>query len=262
MRTRISIVMLVTGAVLAVSPSAHAGSDCTYDAGTETVTVIPGGASRATLFVASGDEIKVRFSGGTELDCGDATTANTTSIIVDATSADEVLSISQNGAGGKFPRAIAFTIQAEGGLDLFRLIGSSGRDSFRFGVDPADSGVIPAADLYPTGPARIRLLGVEFLSARMLAGNDSVTGRPGEGFDGPLAMALDAAGNGGADTVIGGVAGDVLSGGRGPDIVKGLAGADFLFGGGGDDKLGGGPGVDRCIDGPGNDRLRGCESSD
>lgn len=259
MRARIAIVVSVTVAIFAVPPSAQAGSACTYDAATETVTVIPGGASRTTVFVAAGDEIRVRFD-SSEFDCGDATTENTTAIVVDGTNLDEVTSISQNGAGGKFPRTISFEIRADDGTDFFRLIGSSGPDSFRFGVDPADSGVLPAADLYPSGPARIRLLGVEFLSARMLGGKDSVTGRPGAGFDGPLATALEAEGNGGADTVIGGSGGDVLSGGRGPDIVRGLAGGDFLFGEGGDDTLGGGPGVDFCIDGPGNDRLRGCEN--
>jgi Ca2+-binding RTX toxin-like protein len=258
MRARISIVVSIAVVTLAASASVQAGSACTYDPGTDRVSVIPGGASRTVVFVGPGGEIKASF-GDTEFDCGDATTANTTSIVLDASSADEVLRISQNGAGGLFPPTISFVVQAEGGLDFFRLIGSSGPDSFRFGVDPADDGVAPAADLYATGDPRIRLLDVEFLSARMLGGNDSVTGKPGADFDGPLPIALDAAGAGGADIVIGGSDDDRLSGGRGGDTVKGLAGGDVLFGGSGNDDLGGGPGVDDCNPGPGNDRVRGCE---
>lgn len=254
MRARISIVVSVAVAMLAVSPSVQAGSECTYDEGTDSVTVIVGGASRTRLFVDTGGDIKVNFNGA-ETDCGDATTANTTSININGTSNPEAVTVSQNGAG-LFPPSISFLIRAEGGIDPFRLIGSSGADTFRFGIFDGPA----AADLYGNGTARIALIDVESFSARMLGGADSVTGRPGAGFDGPLTMALEAAGNGGQDIVIGGTVGDRLSGGGSVDNVKGLAGGDALFGGGDDDNLSGGPGFDDCNGGPGDDRLRGCES--
>jgi len=256
MRTRIPIVVSVVVAILAVSPGVQAGSSCTYDPNIDQVTALPGGSSTTRLFVDSGGEIKVKFE-GTEYDCGDATTTNTTGILLDGHPGDESLSVSQNGPGGPFPPTISFEIQAEGGRNFFRLIGSSGPDFFRFGVDGL-GGLI--ADLYASGEHGIRLFDVESVSARMLGGGDTVTGRPAD-FPGPLPVALDAEGHGGPDTVIGGTAGDEpLSGGSGDDTVKGLAGRDFLFGDSGDDNLGGGPGTDTCSGGRGVDRLRGCES--
>lgn len=260
MRIRISIATTIVCASLLVAGPAQATNACSFTPkGSGVVTVAPRSGTSIRLFVDLGGQIMVAIDGTVE-DCGEATISNTGIVDMNGTDQANLLGISQNGAGGEFPSTIFFLVDGVGGSNEFRLTGGPDSDRFRFGVDPADSGTAPAADLFESGNSRIRLFNIQFASARMLGGNDSVTGRPGEGFEGALTIPLDATGGRGNDEVTGGKVSDDLGGGAGADILKGLAGGDSLSGGAGGDDLSGGPGTDDCSGGPGNDLIRGCEN--
>lgn len=62
-------------------------------------------------------------------------------------------------------------------------------------------------------------------------------------------------GNGGNDTLIGGIGADIFYGGDGNDNLKGENGDDILFGGAGDDQLDGGSGAVRIWGGAGDDTV-------
>jgi Ca2+-binding RTX toxin-like protein len=87
------------------------------------------------------------------------------------------------------------------------------------------------------------------------AGNDKLTGDPGNNtFDGGA----------GADVLIGGGGNDDLYGGAGtgPDVLRGGAGDDSLLGSDGGDTLDGGPGDDYLSGGLGNDVVQGGAGED
>ncbi|HEX8103586.1 MAG TPA: calcium-binding protein [Solirubrobacteraceae bacterium] len=74
-------------------------------------------------------------------------------------------------------------------------------------------------------------------------------------------------GNGGADTITGGISNDQLFGGEGNDVIDGGTSTDSFYGGPGDDKLIGGTGSDYFYEGPGDesagaDDMRGGEGVD
>ncbi len=259
--TRTTIAVVFAAAMVLVVPAAHATFPmCSYSPlSGGSVDVFMHDDEFVRVFVDEGGEIKAKFD-PEEVDCGDATTENTIHVSIDGSKGEDLIVISQNGEGGRFPRSIGFTVDGQDGPNEIRLIGTPRADSFRFGVDPADLGARPAADLYGTGPARIAIFEVEAASARMLAGNDEATGKPGEGFDGALTIPLTLDGGRGADTLIGSPTVNLLSGGPGDDVLRGLAEADQLFGGDGDDALNGGPGADSCRGGRGTDVLRACEA--
>ena len=69
-------------------------------------------------------------------------------------------------------------------------------------------------------------------------------------------------GNGGNDTLTGGVSKDTLVGGEGNDIISGGTGDDSLDGNFGNDKLAGGEGDDKLYGGPGKDTMVGGNGGD
>lgn len=71
-----------------------------------------------------------------------------------------------------------------------------------------------------------------------------------------------AYGNGGDDSLTGGVSNDVLNGGAGADRLFGNLGNDRLIGGDGNDQLFGGDGNDRLLGGLGDDRASGQGGND
>ena len=73
-------------------------------------------------------------------------------------------------------------------------------------------------------------------------------------------MELD--GNGGNDTIKGGLGPDTILGGSGNDNLRGTQGADFLNGGGGNDLIRGQKGTDTLLGSNGKDTLQGNESND
>lgn len=71
-----------------------------------------------------------------------------------------------------------------------------------------------------------------------------------------------ASGNGGADTVRGGLGNDTCNGGSGADVLSAEHGNDLLLGGAGNDVLAGGAGADTLVGGGRNDLLTGGAGSD
>jgi uncharacterized delta-60 repeat protein len=78
----------------------------------------------------------------------------------------------------------------------------------------------------------------------------------GEGGDDTISGGVDG------DTLLGGDGRDFLMGGAGRDLILGGANPDYISGGGGNDKLAGGGGSDRIHGGFGNDRLDGGRGND
>jgi len=260
-RKLIIVGLALTSAVLA-TPAAATAPLCTFlaDTGEGSVTVEMDDDTFVRMFVDEGGEIKAFFEGEGATDCGEATTANTGFIDILGRSGNDVIFISQRGEGGPFPSDIRFNVSGDGGTNALGLIGTRGPDHFRLGIDPTDLGVDPAADLYGSGPPRIQMSDISLVAVGMLAGNDRVTGRPDDSFDGPFPLPLDIFGGTGADQLIGSPDRNEINAGPGDDLLKGLAGRDVLFAKAGDDLVNGGPGVDVCDGGRGDDRLRGCEA--
>ena len=74
--------------------------------------------------------------------------------------------------------------------------------------------------------------------------------------------AIDATGNGLANTIVGNDAANRIDGGKGDDLVDGQDGNDVLIGGAGNDQLTAGAGDDILSGGLGNDTLIGGEGAD
>ncbi len=93
--------------------------------------------------------------------------------------------------------------------------------------------------------------------ARLMAGNDRITGSDWrdrlEGLTGHDSIF----GGGGIDTILGGNGADVLHGGDSGDVLSGEAGNDTIFGDYGADRLSGGGGADLLVGGGGHDTLEG-----
>src|SRR5690606_19608326 len=75
-------------------------------------------------------------------------------------------------------------------------------------------------------------------------------------------VAVELFGEGGDDTLIGGVSDDTLDGGSGNDLLAGNLGDDVLRGQSGNDSLQGGAGADTLDGGSGDDTLDGGVGSD
>jgi Ca2+-binding RTX toxin-like protein len=87
----------------------------------------------------------------------------------------------------------------------------------------------------------------------------------GSGFDDTLIgddLGVQFEGQGGNDTITGGIGIDALFGGDGNDIISGLGGNDGIDGGTGDDSLAGGDGNDTVLGQAGNDNLTGDNGND
>lgn len=74
--------------------------------------------------------------------------------------------------------------------------------------------------------------------------------------------ALDAKGNGAANTLEGNAAANTLTGLNGADVLRGMAGVDRLLGGGGNDELNGGADNDNLRGGLGDDTILGEDGRD
>jgi protocatechuate 3,4-dioxygenase beta subunit len=94
------------------------------------------------------------------------------------------------------------------------------------------------------------------------AGDDTLTGTPGDDLIYGLEGDDTIDGGGGSDIIVGGPGNDTLNGGGGSDILKGSGGNDSLNGGGASDLLIGGGGTDTLSGGPGDDVLQGGGGND
>jgi Ca2+-binding RTX toxin-like protein len=87
------------------------------------------------------------------------------------------------------------------------------------------------------------------------AGNDTITGTPGDDIICGLGGNDTLNGLGGNDVLVGGPGNDILRGGGGNDVLFGGPGDDTLIGSGGNDVLVGGQGTDSYDGGAGNDTI-------
>ena len=96
---------------------------------------------------------------------------------------------------------------------------------------------------------------------RVMAGDGDDSVRVDES-NGLVPVGLHAFGEGGSDTLVGGLVGDVLDGGAGDDVLFGNDGNDTLVGGDDADQLAGGFGDDALDGGLGDDLLYGETGAD
>ncbi|MGA2230663.1 MAG: FG-GAP-like repeat-containing protein [Tepidisphaeraceae bacterium] len=122
------------------------------------------------------------------------------------------------------------------------IYGTSGNDT----IDLSVSGTALQVQVNTTIKS-LPLSSIGVINVYGLGGNDSIT-------IGANVPALFAAGDGGADTIVGNDSGD--------DTFRGGAGADSLTAGSGDDFLSGGAGPDTLVAGSGNDTLMGNVGND
>ncbi|MEM8837233.1 MAG: glycosyl hydrolase family 28-related protein, partial [Pseudomonadota bacterium] len=163
-----------------------------------------------------------------------------------------------------------------GGEGNDRLNGGAGADSL-YGGEGDDDFFVDAEDTLIDGGDGFDEVRVTTAAAftlnQGLSSIERVTGNEGDDvFDASsLAVAARQDGNGGNDTLIGGIGDDRQSGGAGDDTIDGGDGNDRQAGGTGNDDLSGGLGDDRIegndgddtlIGGEGNDRLNGGAGAD
>jgi Ca2+-binding RTX toxin-like protein len=242
---------------------------CDYN-GTNQVTVtLETLGSTATIYVASGDEIKLKI-GTTVHDCGAATTANTSFVIATGTPGADTFQIDQDGPGGSFPHnSKLWGINLGTGNDLVRILGRSGVDRVYVSMlVQSDGDKFDVIDTNGDGDPNIDIQGVERVSLRSFGGNDHI-GVSGSGYAGPSVLGsfqlkparlpLTLQSGPGGDELTGGKKNDTAVGGGGNDDAKGGAGNDLLKGGSGNDHLDGDAGTDTCKGGPGSDTSVQCE---
>ncbi len=144
----------------------------------------------------------------------------------------------------------------DGGTGADTLIGGLGNDSFTFDNigDVAVENLNEGTDIVLSSVTVSGLL-ADDATAAMIGDhveNITLTG----------SLAINATGNGLANTITGNSANNVLSGGGGNDIMDGASGNDTLNGGDGDDTLNGGAGNDTLVGGNGDDVLIGGAGND
>ncbi|HXF36793.1 MAG TPA: calcium-binding protein [Actinomycetota bacterium] len=233
MAKRVGVVMGLIGLqAIAGAVPAGAAATCSYDAGTQTVTVTVT-SGRATLLVAIDGTIKWDDDGtgaGAE-QCGSANTGNTTDVVVNGDAQGETF-VLNNRFGLPFPSSISWDIGLAGGVgDDLRIIGSESDD---------DNIAVTGSTLSMNG-ATGSLAGIENFILIGDVGNDTLDA---SGL--PVSMRAVLEGGAGADTLKGGARRDKLDGGDGSDTLEGGKGKDQLAPGvdGSDDTVTGGEGSD------------------
>jgi VCBS repeat-containing protein len=148
-------------------------------------------------------------------------------------------------------------------VDIVVLLTGTGEKTALSAADFADSLVAwrggDGAESFPSAA------GIDIAASNIAdgqGGNDTLSGGLGDDslFGGTGNDSID--GDTGADQLGGGDGDDSLEGGADHDTLEGEAGSDMLRGGGGDDRLLGGPGDDRLLGEAGADWLAGGDGSD
>jgi Ca2+-binding RTX toxin-like protein len=267
------LILIATLASLALTiplgpPVKATFAPCDYDGVSRVTVIVDPAVTTATIYVATGDEIKLKTD-ATVHDCGTATTANTSQILVNGSPANDTFQIDQDGPGGNFPHNTKlWGINLGGGNDLVRVLGRPGVDRVYVNKLVNNNGSFDVLDTNGDGNPNVDLQGVERVSLRSFGGNDHI-GAGGSGYAGPsvlgnfqlnparLPLILEA--GTGSDELRGGTKNDKGIGGGGNDDAKGGAGNDLLKGGAGNDHLDGDAGTDTCKGGPGSDTSVQCE---
>jgi Ca2+-binding RTX toxin-like protein len=252
------------------SPVGATFAPCDYDGVNRVTVIIDPAVTKATIYVDTGDEIKLKTD-ATVHDCGAATTGNTSQILVNGSPANDIFQIDQDGPGGNFPhngKLWGINLGTGSDNDLVRILGRPGVDRVYVNKLVNNTGSHDVIDTNGDGNPNIDLLGVERVSLTSFGGNDHL-GVGGSGYAGPAALGsfqlkparlpLILQSGPGSDELRGGTKNDKLIGGGGHDDAKGGAGNDLLKGGSGNDDLDGDAGTDTCKGGPGSDTTVQCE---
>jgi hypothetical protein len=217
--------------ILPVTP-AHAGTSlCSFDAQSATVTVSIGGLGHLQIYLVNGDELYVNSD-----PCGGATTADTDTVVVNASSSDAfdiLLATGPFGPGktdeGDGSSEIEFEIF--GGPVHLSVTGSDGRD-----VILAGTGAAPTASATATDGALFDLNGDETVQdADVFVAYTAL-----ETFESDLHDGSDVFSAGGFAAASGPYVGPVyvVRGSAGDDVISpGLGNNAFYIGGHGSDTL-------------------------
>lgn len=229
----------------AAAPAANAAATCTYNAGTQTVSVsLPSGNSTTIDRFGQG----IRVDGAV---CGAARITNTTAIDVTGASGTADESVSIKLTGGQFVNGsteIPFTIDLAGTSthNLVRVVGSDAADNVAAGTTSGNdlinlnAGSSSTADVTITGDDSLQFVGG--------TGNDIFTGQGGAGTGTATTTPIDIIGGPGNDTLTGGNGNDTIDPGKGNDTVSGAGGDDSMLASGGNDSYDGGTGTTNTFD--------------
>ncbi len=219
---RLAIVAVVALGLLLSLSSAEAQSEptCAFNGLEHTVTVTVDG-DPATLSTSSR---AIRLNG---VQCGTATVDNTDSIVVNGGALADTVTVSGSYKPGFTAETdgsseIEFTFSLAGGLDTFKLNGTSQSDVIPFTQGGIDIGNDGDQDVTTAS-------GVEIIRVYGKNGNDTI-----DATDYPW-TGVHLYGGNGDDTLIGTGLSDSLYGNAGADALQGGVGNDQLYGGSEDD---------------------------
>lgn len=217
----------------------------------------------ATIFVAAGDEIKVRTNAKV-FDCGTATTGNTSDILVAGSSGADTFQVDQDGPGGSFPHSTLWDIDLKMGDDIARVLGRPVVDRVSVHKVVAGPNILDMIDTNAQGNPNIEVINVQRVEIRSFGGSDRIgvvrSDVQAAGFQlFPARLPLILKSGPGNDDLVGGIRNDTETAGPGNDDLKGGKGPDILRGQGGSDHMNGGLGSDTCLGGPGSDTAVQCE---
>ena len=206
---RLALGLALAAPLFAAAPAGAA--TCGYDAASQTVSI--GLSAEDAALGRSGDELVLL--GG--LDCGDATIANTTKVVVAGTAADEVFRVSY--FTGPLPGIdVVVDLGADVVQDALLIQMTPGRDYVTAGAGAVN---VTPRDLDPD---------VFFVDEHLLIesddGDDVLSGQGGAGTGAPLATSAGWTAGPGNDKVTGGNADDLVVPGLGDDALDGAGGTN------------------------------------
>jgi Ca2+-binding RTX toxin-like protein len=216
-----------------------------------TMTIDVAGGESATISLNGAQDPRTIDVSPSDPSCGSFDTSNVTTIQVNGTAGNETFTISQAGSA-PFPHQNTNSIELAlgGGSDTLPIVGQATADAIGLGRDgiSLDGGSTP--DVTGIGS-------VENLFVAAGGGDDTVSGKQGDGLGGDLRIRTTITGGVGGDTLTGGRSNDFIGGGDGSDSLKGAKGADTVSGGRGNDVVSGGGGKDAVSGGAKGDLLKG-----
>jgi Ca2+-binding RTX toxin-like protein len=259
--------------VMLLFPLAHTQATntlCSYDSGTDRVTLTVSLIEDVRLFVTGGGEFRWEDTQTNVVtDCQNSTVNNTGDVVVNDFSnptdlPEIILDFRHRWGPGVMPEATGRSeIEVDvndnsGGNDTLMILGSPRRNHFVFGA----SGFNLNSD-NDGNDVQLPIGVIEELYAKGRERGDQLSVRGGSGTGADFVTeSVTLQGDGGSDSLLGGDGDEDLRGIDGDDTLLGGLGVDQLFSDDGDDLLKGGRGPDELDGQRGKDRLRGQRGSD
>ena len=252
LKNRLGLAAAIAATALAVPASASAATTCTFDDGTNTVTIAGTGEVAFANIDRDGTEINV--NNATCLDGGTAATVNNADKInVSGAPGTEIRMTIDPDGGSLAPGATAEagTDEMEVDADLtsdvessFVLHGKTGPDDYRAGNVAGGVGfnLNPSAD---DADVDVKVATNGTLNVLGNGGADKISAAGGAGFTGPMTDRLHIIGAQGNDILTGGDGDDIIEDDFDNDTVNAGPGFDLIVTDLGNDTINGGPGPDR-----------------